>query len=111
MSAAIAKFKELVLQPEREDAQKRLENRAYWGDTGDWVVRAIMAVEGAINRVPHRPGQSLPDWLDAVLREVEAAHAAFRVEEEDPDGYGSGTFHGALRRIRAFIEAAEADSE
>lgn len=102
----VSRFREFVLGPEREDAERRMADRGYWGDTGDWVLRATLAVEEAISRIPVDSHTGVGDWLDRVITEAEAAHERFRQEEEDPDGYGSGTFHGCLRRMRAFRETA-----
>ena len=49
---------ELILQREREDAQRRLADRNYWGDTGAWVLSALVEVERAIDRAPgHSKGR------------------------------------------------------
>ncbi len=117
-------FMELILQPEREDAQRRLADRNYWGDTGEWVLSAIVEVERAIHRAPEHsrncprcagnPGQArkcLKRWLKGVIREMEAAHQRFRDEEDDPDGYGSATFNGCLERAREFLEGVDEPSK
>jgi hypothetical protein len=100
VSSAVGKFKDAVLQPEREDAERRRADTAYWGDTAHWVTLAIVAVDRAIDRVP--PRMPLSDWLAAVAFEIEDAAQRFREDEEDPDGYGIATFHGCLDRVRRF---------
>jgi hypothetical protein len=74
-------------------------DKEYWGDTGHWVMVAIASIEEAINSVLVTKKTVFGDWIEEVINEVEAAHERFRTDEEDPDGYGSATFSGALGRI------------
>jgi hypothetical protein len=104
-SLALDHFIAIVLDPEREDAHKRLSDKSYWGDTGYWVVVAIGYIEGAIHRVPFTPTTDVSVWLEGVIEEITHAQEQFRREEEDPDGYGSATFNGALGRVYGVLEA------
>jgi hypothetical protein len=99
---AFEKFKDLLLNDERLDAKKRLENSGYWGDTGIWAALAVTKAEIAIDSVPFSKDTKFDAWVAEVSASIEKAHQAFRVEEEDPDGYGSATFQGILRRIEDF---------
>lgn len=109
--SASERLKAFVLQAEHEDAAKRLNNRAYWGDTGEWVVLAIMAIEGVIDRVCAATQAPTPAlWLAEVIAATEVAHQHYRQEEEDPDGYGSATFNGALGRMQQLLEALQAEA-
>lgn len=103
-TSALGDFKRLLLEEERQDAQRRLADTEYWGDTGAWVNRAIVKVEQAIDGVPFAPDTRLDDWTGAVEAAIEAAHESFRKEEDDPDGYGSATFHAVRRRLAEFME-------
>jgi hypothetical protein len=102
--SALETFKKCVLDPEREDAAKRLADPGYWGDTGKAVLRAIGYVEVAIDKTPYERFTDLSEWLERVQRAVETAHGRYREDEEDEDGYGSATFHACLRRISEFRE-------
>lgn len=99
-------FKAYVIGPEIEDAQKRLADPDYWGDTGHWVERAIGEIEAAMASVPVLNDTLLSAWLSAVDAAVVASHERFRISEDDPDGYGSATFHQCLARIRAVRDEA-----
>jgi len=105
VSLALDHFKKIILDPEREDAHKRLSNKSYWGDTGYWVVVAIGYIEGAIHRVPLTQTTNVSVWLKGVVNEITEAKERFRREEEDPDGYGSATFNGALGRVYEILDA------
>lgn len=106
-SPATRKFRDCILDPEREDAARRMADTAYWGDTGHWVLRAVTEVGLAIDRVPHGRWTPVADWLAAVETEIEKARETFRREEDDPDGYGSATFNGCLERVRIFRESLD----
>ncbi|NTV95742.1 MAG: hypothetical protein HGA75_10035 [Thiobacillus sp.] len=99
--AAIRQFKDYLLQPELEDARRRLADPGYWGDSGRWVLLAVQAVETAVDGVPCAPDARVADWLAAVVAGIESARDGFCAEEADPDGYGSATFAACLRRARA----------
>jgi len=104
----VKRLVQVVLQPERDDAKKRLDNTGYWGDTGYWVLRAVIEVERAIYRGSQFLDRPHDLWLREVIRETEAAHQTYRQEEEDPDGYGSATLHQCLARLRQISEDLEA---
>lgn len=93
-----------ALQPERDDASKKLADQSYWGDTGIWVHRAVVQMEAVFHHLPHSHTAPLRDWLNTVIEAIEVAHENYRDDEDDPDGYGSATFHQVLNRLRGLYE-------
>ena len=69
------------------------------------MVVAIGYIESAINRVAFTSTTDLAVWLERVIGEITQAQEHFRHEEEDPDGYGSATFNGALGRVYGVLDA------
>ena len=94
---------ESALDAQRQDALDRINRSWYWGDTGRWVARAIVCAE-PILAVP--ADGDLRAWLASRPQALEAAHEAYRAEEEDPDGYGSGTFWELRRELDAIVAGA-----
>lgn len=105
--SASERLSAFILGPEREDAARRLADTAYWGDTGHWVLQAVIEVEACLRGTPPADGEPLVDWLRTLLAAVEARHERFRDNEDDPDGYGSATFHACRRRLAQLIAEAE----
>lgn len=101
---AVADLKDYLLAPERDDARRRLADPGYWGDTGAWVLGAVAAVEAAVDRVP--PGGGAPAWLTRLAAELADAHAAYRRDAADPDGYGSATFAACRARLQRLLDEA-----
>lgn len=99
----LAAIKRYLLEPEREDARRRLADPGYWGETGAWVERAVWAIEAVLDRVPATP--TVADWLSAITAGLEHARADFRRNESDPDGYGSATFSTCLTRCHTLHAA------
>lgn len=101
-----------LLADQYEDEAKKRADRSYWGDTADWVSLAIVAIERAVRGVsaPNPSNDVLHDvqtWLLAVKHSIQQSHQAFRSDQDDPDGYGSATFHEVLRVLDRVIEHAQ----
>lgn len=92
-------IKASVLEAQYIDAKKRLDDEDYWGDAGYWVTLAIQRIELAIDSVPCDATTNSNDWVKEVIKKVEASHQDYRENEEDPDGYGSATFHEVMRNL------------
>lgn len=92
----LAALIEAALDVQRKDRDMRLANTGYWGDTWLWVSRAI----GYATPILDVPADGdLRAWLASRPAALEAAHEEYRREEEDPDGYGSGTLWELRRAV------------
>lgn len=98
---------EEILKKQDADAQRRLEQSSYYGDTGKWVQYAAWDARQAINNsLESHPKTSC---LDEILLSVARAHAHFReyYNYDDEDAYGSATFGEILRDLLCLQKKVE----
>lgn len=103
--AELIRLLEAALDVQRKDRDMRLEEAWQWGDTGYWVGRAVREAEAVLCDVPETG--DLNSWLQSRREVLADVHERYRQEADDPDGYGSGTFH-ELRRALDEIDAVPA---
>ncbi len=99
--ADVPRLIECALDAQRKDRDMRLANTGYWGDTWLWVSRAI-GYATPVLKVP--ADGDIRAWLASRPAALEAAHNEYRREEEDPDGYGSGTLWELRRALEELVE-------
>lgn len=104
--AELIRLIEAALDVQRKDRDMRLAEAWQWGDTGYWVGRAVRQAEAVLCDVPETG--DLNSWLQSRREVLADVHERYRQEADDPDGYGSGTFH-ELRRALDEIDAMPAE--
>ncbi|MFZ2890965.1 hypothetical protein [Sulfuricurvum sp.] len=90
-----------VIEPANADLNKRLMDKSYWGDSGEWVDEALQEIKSILFEYPLINTKSeVVIWLNRSLVQLENARDMFREKRSDPDGYGSGTFKECIDRLR-----------
>ncbi|MBX3575815.1 MAG: hypothetical protein KF723_01305 [Rhizobiaceae bacterium] len=81
----------------------------YWSSGGHNVGTDVLIAVSAARRSLHG-GRSATLTLGRSLELLETAHERYRREEDDPDGFGSATFHAIRRAFEALAAQHGADA-
>lgn len=93
----LAALIEAALDVQRQDRDMRQANTGYWGDTGYWVALAVREAEAVLSDPPETDDARA--WLQSRRDLLARVHERYRQDADDPDGFGSATFHGLLSAL------------
>ena len=91
-----------ILDAEEKDGRAKIANQSYWHRVGYDVLGAAQLARAAVERT--EPAETA-EWLQRCLRAVAVASEQYRSYYDDEDGFGSATFAGIQRGIRALHES------
>jgi hypothetical protein len=105
MDAATLEAKLLAIIAEQRQQGESWRASSYYTpgghNVGDDVCGAAVLALATVRDMPRRGDAAA--YHAALYAALHGAHQMYREEAEDPDGYGSATFHEILRGLNALV--------